>query len=286
LPSSIASPGAYPSYEALISDPEIELVYNPLPNSLHCEWSIRALRAGKAVLCEKPLAANAAEAARIAETARSTGRPFMEAFHYRHHPVADRIRDIVGSGALGALRSVEARFLVPPRWVGPENIRLRFELGGGAAMDPGCYCVNLLRMIVDEEPLVVGASAILATGDIDVAMEANLRFPGGCIGRIACSLNHPANHWEMALEVLGEHGTLEVINPFLPHAGHAIRLSVDGRSTSEELDRTSTYACQLRETVRVMREGAPIRTTAEDGVATMRVVDDIYRAAGMRLRGT
>jgi predicted dehydrogenase len=276
---------AYGGYEALIADPEVDLVYVALPNGLHCEWSIRALRAGKAVLCEKPLAANAEEAARMAAAARSAGRPLIEAFHFRYHPVAGRIREIVRSGVLGTLRSIEARFLIPARFVGPDDIRLKYELAGGAGMDLGCYCVNALRMVAGAEPTVERAAAVLASPDVDVALEADLRFPGGCAGRIACAFNHREDRWQAVLKVVGECGELEVINPFLPHAGHSIRLTRDGRGEAEELDKSSTYDWQLGELVRALRDNLPIRTPADDGVANMRVIDDIYRAAGMRTRG-
>src|SRR4029079_12268589 len=145
-------------YEALVHDPEIDAVYNPLPNSLHYEWTIKALQAGKHVLCEKPLASNAREAAEMARVAAETGRVLMEAFHYRYHPLALRVQEILRGGEIGAVRELEADFFIP-LFLSPNNIRFRYDLAGGGTMDTGCYCINLLRWAAGSEPQVVHAEA-------------------------------------------------------------------------------------------------------------------------------
>ena len=143
----------HPSYAALLADPEPDAIYNPLPNSLHCEWTLRALEAGKHVLCEKPLASNAEEAERMAKAATNAGRVLVEAFHWRYHPLADRMREIVTSGELGPIRHVEASFCVP--MIRRGDIRYRWDLGGGATMDLGCYAINMVRTLAGAEPEVV-----------------------------------------------------------------------------------------------------------------------------------
>ena len=148
-------PRVHQTYEALLADPEIDAVYIPLPNGLHAEWTIRALRAGKHVLCEKPFCANAAEAEEMARVAQETGLVLSEAFAYRHHPLAARMRKIVQSGELGRIQHIEARFQF--MLMNPFNVRWRYELAGGALMDAGCYPLNMVRFLMGEEPRVLSA---------------------------------------------------------------------------------------------------------------------------------
>ncbi len=179
-------PRVFDSYEALIEDPEIDAIYNPLPNSLHCEWTIRALEAGKHVLCEKPFSANSDEALRMAEAATRADRILMEAFHWRYHPLAHRAKSILESGELGAVQHLEARLCVP--MLAPRNIRYRLDLAGGATMDVGAYTVNMIRYFADAEPEVRAAEARLSSppgGPLDAggsrfrrwAYGANYAFP-------------------------------------------------------------------------------------------------------------
>jgi len=149
-------PRVLATYKELIADPEIEIIYNPLPNSLHCEWSIRAMRAGKHVFCEKPIASNAAEAERMAQVADQTGLLLVEAFHYRYHPLADRVRGVIQSGAIGKLQHAEGNFSVP---IPPDNIRFDWNLAGGATMDLGCYPLHMIRYFSGLTPRVIAANS-------------------------------------------------------------------------------------------------------------------------------
>jgi predicted dehydrogenase len=282
-------PRHYGSYQQVLEDPEVELVYVALPNGMHAEWTIRALQAGKPVICQKPICANEAEGGRILEVERATGLPLIEAWHFQYHPIAQRIRAILSSGTLGALRTIESRFNVPGKWVtaGPDNIRFQYELAGGATMDPGCYCVGMLRYVTGKEPRVTGARSRLISPDVDVRMEAELVFPGGLQGRLETSLDDEGDALDEVLEVTGENGSLFANSPGLPHWGDPyITLTVNGHATRESFERRSSFAYMWPEVVRVIRERGPIRTTAASGVRTARVIDDIYRAAGMRLRGS
>ncbi|MCC7268505.1 MAG: Gfo/Idh/MocA family oxidoreductase [Caulobacteraceae bacterium] len=272
------------SYEALIDDPEIEVVYNPLPNSLHAEWSIKALRAGKAVLCEKPLASNAAEAQSIVDAARESGAPLIEAFHYRYHPVADFIVRTVRSGILGRLTRMRAAMKVSAGLVAPGDIRFQADLAGGSAMALGAYGVNIMRLVAGGEPEVIEAAADEVSPGVDGAMTARLRFEDGLVGELECALSAPA--FEAAFSLEGEAGRLEVANPFLPQLGHRAVLEAGGESRTERFDKTATYVFQARHVVEVVRHGAAVRTPGEDGVANMAVIDALYRAAGLRPRGS
>lgn len=270
-------------YEALIADPEIEVVYNPLPNSLHAEWSIKALRAGKVVLCEKPLASNAAEAQLIVDAARESGAPLIEAFHYRYHPVAEFIVRTVRSGVLGRLRRMRAAMKVSAGLVEPGDIRFQADLAGGSAMDLGAYGVNAMRLVAGGEPLGVEAAAEQVAPGVDGAMTAQLQFADGLVGDLECALSAPA--FEAALSIEGEAGRLDVVNPFLPQLGHRAVLQVAGETRTERFDKTATYVFQARHVVEVVRHGAAVRTPGEDGVANMAVIDALYRAAAMQPRG-
>ncbi|HUA95444.1 MAG TPA: Gfo/Idh/MocA family oxidoreductase [Acidimicrobiales bacterium] len=269
-------------YEALVGDPEIDAVYNPLPNGLHGRWTLAALAAGKHVLCEKPFTANAAEARTVAAAAEASGLVVAEAFHYRYHPLAARVADIVRSGELGPLRRVEIAFSAP--LARPGDIRFRLDLAGGALMDMGCYTVHLLRLITGGEPTVVSAKAKLSSPGVDRAMRADLTLPDGAAARIRCSL------WSSSLlrlhaVVEGDRGELHVWNPFAPQKGNRLRVTTeaDGKRT-ERLTRRPTYDFQLQAFADAVAGGPPVLTPPEDAIANMALIDAIYRAAGLEPR--
>ncbi len=275
-------PGFYRSYAALLEDPTIDAVYIPLPNSLHAEWSIRALQAGKHVLCEKPLAANAREAAQIARAAADTGRVLVEAFHYRYHPLAARLKAILDSGEIGQIQRIETEFSVP--LLQPRSIQFRYDLGGGATMDVGCYAVNLLRFLAGAEPHVVRAHARLLRPQVDRLMTADFRFDDGRTGRMTCALLS-ARLLRAGASVYGTAGALHVTFPFLPHYFHRISVCSGETTRYEQLAGETTYFYQLQAFVRAVRGGAPAPTDAADAIANMHVIDAIYQAAGLRPRG-
>jgi len=276
-------PKVHDNYEALIADPDLDAIYNPLPNGLHAEWTIAALEAGKHVLCEKPFTANAKEAEAVAAVATRTGLVVMEAFHYRYHPLAQRMRDIVDSDELGTIRRVETALCFPlPKF---SDIRYQYDLAGGALMDVGTYTVHMARLLGREEPEVVSATPKLRTPDVDRAMRAELKFPSGHTGRITCSM------WSMwAIQtyarVKGDKGELFVINPTSPQLWHRMRVKVGGVARTEHFAKKPTYEYQLEEFCGAVLRGEPTLTPPSDSIANMRVLDAIYVAAGMTPRGT
>jgi predicted dehydrogenase len=274
---------AYGSYEELLADRDVDAVYNPLPNHLHVPWSIRAAEAGKHVLCEKPFTANAKEAEDVAAVAARTGLVVMEAFHYRYHPLAQRMRDIVDSGELGPLRRVETALCFPlPKF---SDIRYQYDLAGGATMDVGTYTVHMARLLGREEPEVVSAEPRLRTPNVDRAMRAELKFPSGHRGRITCSM---WSKWVLQTyaRVTGDDGELYVINPTAPQTWHRMRVKVGGTTRSEHFPRKATYDYQLEAFCAAVLRGEPTLTPPSDSIANMRVLDAIYVAAGMTPRGT
>jgi predicted dehydrogenase len=274
-------PRVHPSYQALISDPEIDAIYNPLPNGLHGEWTIRALRQGKHVLCEKPMASNAAEAERMAAVAGETGRFLVEAFHHRYHPLAARMKQIVDGGSLGRVEHIEAHLCFP--LIRPGDIRFRFELAGGATMDAGCYAINLVRFLAGAEPAVVRAEARLSSPQVDRAMRADLRFPDGRTGRITCSL-FSSLLVRASARVRGDQGEMAVLNPIAPHLYHHLKLRGPLGTGKERIAGRATYVHQLEAFVKLLRDGTPMVTDAHDAIANMRVIDAVYEKAGLPLR--
>ena len=278
-------PTVHAGYQELLDDPDVDAVYNPLPNALHAEWTLKAIAAGKHVLCEKPFTSNAAEARAVADAAKGSGLVVMEAFHYRYHPMAARMREIVDSGELGTVRSVETAMCFPLPTFG--DIRYSYPLGGGALMDGGCYALHLLRLLGGEAqgaPEVVSAAATLRSPDVDRAMTAELRFAGGASGRITASM------WSRKLldftaRVRGDAGELKVTNYLAPQLFNRLTVRTAAGTRKERVAGGQTYTYQLRAFVEAVLNDGPVLTPAEDAVLTMGLIDDIYRAAGMRPRG-
>ena len=275
-------PRVHQSYQALIDDPEIDAVYIPLPNSLHAPWTLRALWAGKHVLCEKPLAANAREAEQMARAAADTGRVLAEAFHYRYHPLAARVKAILDGGEIGRIRHMEAEFSVP--LLKPRSIQYRYDLAGGATMDVGCYAINLLRFLAGAEPEVLSARARLIRPGVDRLMVASFHFPDGSTARMTCALLS-ARLLRASAVVHGSEGRMRVTFPYLPHHFHRITVQAHAGTRHEQVQGDTTYTHQLRAFVAAVREGISLPTDAVDGVANMRVIDSVYRAAGLQPRG-
>jgi predicted dehydrogenase len=271
------------SYSALVNDPDIDAIYNPLPNGLHAEWTIAALEAGKHVLCEKPFTANAKEAEDVAAVASRAGLVVMEAFHWRYHPLAKRVREIIDSGKLGTISRVDTALCFPMPLF--NDIRYQYELAGGALMDVGCYTVHMARVFGREEPEVVSAEAKLRTSEVDRAMRAELLFPSGHTGRITCSM---WSTWfiETYVRVTGDRGELRVINPTSPQLWHRMRVKTGDNSRTERFTRRPTYEFQLDAFCDAVLRREPTLTPPADSIANMRVIDAIYVAAGMMPRGT
>jgi predicted dehydrogenase len=206
----------------------------------------------------------------------------MEAFHYRYHPLAERMREIVAGGTLGAVERIETWMCVPVPL--PRDIRYRYELAGGATMDVGSYAIHMLRLLAGGEPVVTYARAKLASAKVDRAMTAELDLPGGAKGRIHCSL------WSRTLLRIGAHvrgsrGELRVVNPVLPQFYHRLELRDGSGRRREKVAGEGTYTCQLRAFAAAVLDGKPTLTPPEESLANMRVIDDVYRKAGLPLRG-
>jgi predicted dehydrogenase len=272
---------AHGSYETLIADPDLDAVYVLLPTSFHGRWTRAALAAGKHVLCEKPFTANAAEAREIAELAAESDRVVMEAIQFRYHPLTSRVEQIIASGELGTLELVDVALCVLiPKFSG--NC-YNYAYAGGALMDAGSYVVNMMRTFGGSTPTVVAAQAKLRDPRVDRAMTAQLRFAAGHAGRVRCSL-WSSDLFRARAKVVGDRGELRVISPAAPHLFPRLSIRSAGGKRVERFSRRISYEYQLDAFAAAVLRGEPVKTTPEDAVENMTVIDGIYRAAGLPLR--
>ena len=269
------------SYAELVHDPDIDAIYNPLPNGLHGRWTIAALEAGKHVLCEKPFTANAEEARAVAAVARQSDRVVMEAFHYRYHPMTARVLEIIGSGELGEIRRIETWMCIP--LLLPRDIRWQLDLAGGTLMDVGCYALHQLRTYAGAEPEVVSATAKLRSPGIDRLVDADLRFEDGRTGHITASMAS-RRLLSMGARIVGSDGELRVRNPTAPQLLGRIRVRAGGQKRTERASREPTYLFQLRAFAGAVLRGEPFPTGIDDAIANMEAIDACYRAAGLEPR--
>jgi predicted dehydrogenase len=274
-------PKVHESYEALLADTEIDAIYNPLPNGLHGTWTLKALAQGKHVLCEKPFTANADEAQQVAAAVTTSGLVVMEAFHWRYHPMASRMLEVIGGEELGEVRRVYAALCFPLAKF--KDIRWQLPLAGGALMDAGCYPVHMVRTLAGSEPTVVKASAKLHSPGVDRRMEAEFTFADGRTGRILSSM-WSSTLLQMRVVVTGTRATMKVFNPISPHMFNRLSISGTKGKRHERVKGGPTYDYQLEAFRAAVQEGSPTLTPPSDAVANMRVIDAIYVAAGLQPR--
>ncbi len=270
------------SYQALLDDPSIDAVYIPLPNHLHVEWTVKALEAGKHVLCEKPIALCAADAHAIVAARDRSGRRVVEAFMVRCHPQWHRVRTLVRSGRIGVLRAIQSAFVFSV--LDPRNVRNQPDIGGGALYDVGCYPIVTARYLFGCEPQRAMA---LVERDPDMGIDrvtsGLLEFPGG--GQLSFSASLQLAPYQR-VTILGSEGRIEVGVPFTPPAEHSCRIvidtgkSLDGSSaTTETFAPIDQYAAQCDLAAEIFRNEATQEFPIEDAIANMRVIDALYRSA-------
>jgi len=255
------------SYDALLADDDIEAVYIPLPNALHVPWSIRALEAGKHVLCEKPLTRRAADAKAAFDAADRAGRLLMEAFMWRYHPQTEALARLAQE--IAPLRVVRAAFGFPLP-ADPANVRLQGALEGGSLMDVGCYCVSALRLLAGE-PERVSGEAVPGGDGVDVRFAGMLRFAGGVLGTFDCGFDVPPRG---GIEVVGEGGTLMAEDPW---HGVAPRLTRDGEEVAVEA--ANPYRLELEDFSSAIRDGRAPRLGRADAIGQARAIEALYAAA-------
>ncbi|MFJ4171721.1 Gfo/Idh/MocA family protein [Paenarthrobacter sp. NPDC089714] len=273
-------------YASVMADPDVDLVYVALPPTVHAQWAVAALQAGKHVLCEKPLSANGTDAKAIADAASANGRSAFVGFHYRLHSFTRRLLEVIRSGQLGDIQDVGIDFSIPHFVVKPGNIRLNGALGGGAVMDVGCYAIDLLRAAWGEAE-VVSSTSKLYDDDPRVDMETDfvLAFTSGIKARVRASFLGD-DKGRMSLDIVGSNASLRATSVIVPQWGATLRVTagdtvlIDEKASEGE----SSYVAQLEHLVEVLGAGAPTPLGAADATATMALVDDVYRASGLQPR--
>lgn len=275
-------PKLYARYEDLLADPDVDAVYNPLPNALHKEWTIRAAEAGKHVLCEKPVALNAAEAREMIAACRAHGVTFMEAFMYRYTPRTQKVVEVLRGGALGDVKFVHSqfRFLLNR----PGDVRRAAPLGGGSLYDVGCYPVNFIGLVLDTitgsaagmgpRPDSIQARSVDVDG-VDELFSAVLRYPNGVLASAHSGFNA---HGRMVSEIVGTKGVLEIPSTFLGTAGAMLLIAGDQRQEIA-IPESDRYRLQVEDFAAAILEKRPPLLTAEETLRNIELLDALYAAA-------
>ena len=270
---------AHGSYEALLADPEVDAVYIPLPNALHVEWTLRALEAGKHVLCEKPLSRRAREVEEAFDLAEREGLVLSEGFMFRHHAQTRTIGRLVAEGAIGRLRVIRAQFSFELAAVhGSDDARFRPELDGGSLMDVGCYCVNAIRLL-GGEPERVHAEQVVGPSGVDVCFTAALGLPGDVLAHFDCGFVLP---FRDELELVGEEASLFVDDPWHIHSP-GIELRRDGETEAIAVAPADSYALELQNVSDAILGRAELLLGREDAVGQAAAIEALYHAAETRL---
>jgi D-xylose 1-dehydrogenase (NADP+, D-xylono-1,5-lactone-forming) len=265
-------PRAYGSYEALLEDPDVDAVYISLPNTMHREWSIRSLEAGKHVICEKPFSRRPSDVEEAFDAAERSGRLLTEAFMYRHNPQTARLAALIRDGAIGELRVIRSAFSYS--LYDPENIRLRTDVDGGSLMDVGCYCVSGSRLLAGEPETVHGQAYTGPTGT-DWVFAGVLRFPNDVLALFDCGTSLPERD---ELEAIGTEGSV-----FLDDPWHATAPVIEVRRADGvervELDRVDSYRLELENLADAIAGEAPLLLGREDALGQARTIDALFRSA-------
>jgi xylose dehydrogenase (NAD/NADP) len=268
-------PRTYGSYEALLADPDIDVVYVPLPNSLHAEWTIRAVEAGKHVLCEKPLALNTMEVDAITAAAQAHGKIVAEAFMYRHHPQTLKVKELIGSGAIGDLRLVRGAFTF--NLDRPGDVRLDPQLGGGSIWDVGCYPLSFTRFVVGCEPEQVFGWQVTGPTGIDEVFTAQMRFPNGILAQFDCGFR---SDYRAHMEFVGSQGTINICSPFKPEASEKI---LRNRGDEKQFIRVRgpklLYSGEVEDMENAILLGKPQRVSLADSHANVAAIVALLRSA-------
>jgi len=264
---------AHGSYEALLADPEIDAVYNPLPNHLHVEWAIRAARAGKHVLCEKPLALTVVEVDAMEAAARENGVVLAEAFMYRHHPQTLKVKELVDGGAIGAPRFLRGTFSFSLDR--PDDVRLRPEWGGGCLWDVGCYPLSFTRFVLGTEPVEVTGSQVLGPSGIDETFVGQLVFPNGVLAQIDAGFREA---YRTHFEIAGTEGAIVVRQPWRPE-GLPILLTHGSETEEIAVGGDDRYLLEIEDLADCVRTGRPPRVTLAESRGNVATIVALLQSA-------
>ena len=267
-------PRAYGSYEALLADPEVDVIYNPLPNHLHAEWTIKAVEAGKHVLCEKPLALTVDEVDSMKEAAQKHGRVVAEAFMYRHHPQTHKVQELIRSGSIGTLKLMRGSFTYV--LTGKADVRLDFTMGGGSIWDVGCYPISYALAVVGENPLEVFGWQVTGPTGIDETFVGQMRFAGDVYAQFDSSFATP---FQTFMEIVGSEGTLKIPKPFKPGVNEKIYLTRGDETEIIEMPGRELYIGEVEDMADAILLGREPRVSLEDSRANVAVITALLESA-------
>ena len=274
---------AYGSYQEVIDDPDVDVIYNALHNGAHAPWNIKALAAGKHVLSEKPSVSNAAEAKEVLAATNKSGKVFMEAFHYYYHPMFQRLLTIIKSGEIGEVIKVESALLTPTP--DKKDLRMQFALAGGSLMDVGCYALHSQRMISqlisDGEPTIVKTDSNAADGEVDTKLYVQLKYPNGVSGLARGDMETPV--FNAPLTVTGSKGSVHLPN-FVSALDPRVIVDLAGNKRVEHMPSLSTYTYQLLAFAEAVDLGKALKTDAKDALVQATLIDAAYLAANLPIR--
>ena len=265
---------AYGSYEALLADPEIDVIYNPLPNHLHAEWTIKAVEAGKHVLCEKPMALSLDEVDAMAAAAQKHGRIVAEAFAYRSHPEMQKIKEIIDSGKLGKVKMVHGSFTFV--MTKQDDVRWNPEMGGGSLWDIGCYPLSFTRSVLGVEPLEVFGWQVTGSTGIDDTFAGQLRFPGDIYAQLDCSFRIP---YHVFMEIVGDEGTLNIPQPFNSETRKTLYLTRGDKTSAIVVKGPDPYAGEVEDLADTILLGKPQRVSLADSRANAAAILALLESA-------
>ena len=265
---------AHGSYESLLADPEIDVVYNSLPNRLHAEWTIKAIEAGKHVLCEKPLTLTVQEADAVQSAARKHGRVVMEAFMYRHHPQTLKVQELVKSEYLGELKLIRGSFSFVLARDG--DVRLDPALGGGSIWDIGCYPISYARSVVGANPLEVFGWQITGPTGIDETFVGQMRFDHDILAQFDSSFVIPSHSF---MEIVGSEGTLNIPTPFKPGTDEKIYLTRGEKTETIRIKGQELYLGEVEDMADAILLGREPRISLEDSRANVAVISALLESA-------
>lgn len=267
-------PRAHGTYEALLADPEIDVIYNPLPNHLHAEWTIKAVEAGKHVLCEKPLALSVEEVDAIQAAASKHERVVAEAFMYRHHPQTLKVQELVKNGSLGTVKLIRGSFSFMLTREG--DVRLNPEYGGGSIWDVGCYPISYARSVLGENPLEVFGQQITGPTGIDELFAGQIRFANRALMQFDCSFVIPFHAF---MEIIGSEGTLNIPNPFKPNENEKIYLTRDGKTETIKIKGQELYIGEVEDMADAILLGKEPRISLADSRANVMTIRALLDSA-------
>jgi predicted dehydrogenase len=274
---------AYGSYQEVIDDPDVDVIYNALHNGAHAPWNIKALAAGKHVLSEKPSVSNAVEAKEVLAATNKSGKVFMEAFHYYYHPMFQRLLTIIKSGEIGEVIKVESALLTPTP--DKSDLRMQFALAGGSLMDVGCYALHSQRMISqlisDGEPTIVKTDSNAADGEVDTKLYIQLKYPNGVSGLARGDMETPV--FNAPLTVTGSKGSVHLPN-FVSALDPRVIVDLAGNKRVEHMPSLSTYTYQLLAFAEAVDLGKALKTDAKDALVQATLIDAAYLAANLPIR--